>query len=210
MLFVGRSTVMPSMTTTAFFASAVHVMPVAPGPNANASRPASASIVNAFAAPVSPRITRRAPLASSTIEAVTPAFDALIACWSPTRLLLSGPIVMVTGAAVPAVKPEGVGNVPDSVPKLIVSVPSPMGALRSATGADATVCRCASCVASRVCESEGGLDEPLSESAIDEVSLLITWRPSAPLFTSEPSAVEKALSAELIVERLEILASTAV
>src|SRR3546814_2428419 len=56
--------------------------------------------------------------------------------------------ILVTGARLPAAKPAGVGNVPLTVPKLIVSVPCPMAAFLSGTGADANVCRWASCCTS--------------------------------------------------------------
>src|SRR3546814_4715451 len=82
-----------------------------------------------------------------------------MACCKPTRLLLSGPMVMVTDLPL-GEKPAGVGKAPVTVPKLIVSVPSPTGAFLSATGAEATVCRWASCCTSIVVEMLFGSPVP--------------------------------------------------
>src|SRR3546814_5625166 len=99
-------------------------------------------------------------------------------------------MVMVTDLPL-GEKPAGVGKAPVTVPKLIVSVPSPTGAFLSATGAEATVCRWASCCTSIVVEMLVGSPVPDALAATVALSLLTVWRPSEPLETSALSAVEK-------------------
>src|SRR3546814_15621279 len=94
-------------------------------------------------------------------------------------------MVMVTDLPL-GEKPPGVGKAPVTVPKLIVSVPSPTGAFLSATGAEAPVCRCASCSPSMVVELLVGSPVPDALAATVALSSLTVWRPSEPL---EPSAL---------------------
>src|SRR3546814_5637994 len=84
-------------------------------------------------------------------------------------------MVMVTDLPL-GEKPAGVGKAPVTVPKLIVSVPSPTGAFLSATGAEATVCRWASCCTSIVVEMLVGSPVPDALAATVALSLLTVWR----------------------------------
>ena len=89
------------------------------------------------------RSDSRAPLASLTIDAVTPAPAALILSRIDARLVSVGPIVMLTGE-LPAFALNAVAGSPLQVPSSILKLPSPTTLVLAAYAVLVTVCDAAS------------------------------------------------------------------
>jgi len=162
--------------------------------------------VNARSTPVAPLTTSREPAASVRIEALTPALAALIAFAIPSRLELVASMVMSTGVAVPGVKPVIAPFETVPVPSVRVSLPCPIAAALSATGAACAVWLAASWRTSIRALSVVRLAPLRRETLRIDVFELVGWVASVPPRARPATALAKLVMLLLWVAALLICA----